>query len=61
MVVPPVSNWRFKCKVCGAEQSGYRDEQLSQTSSKCKICGGEMNGAPIIHRGPFPENPLKRY
>ena len=62
MLRPP--NYRWKCKKCGKEILGHKDEefrQLSGAQPKCQKCGGEMEGSPIIHGGPRQKHPFKKY
>lgn len=63
-VMIPILNYIWECKKCGEKLNSHQDEKLSQlgaVSPKCPKCGGEMIGNPIVHRGPFPENPFKKY
>lgn len=60
----PASNYIWKCKKCNEKLTGQQDEgfpHLGAVSPKCPKCGNEMMGSLIIHRGPFPENPFKKY
>jgi NAD-dependent SIR2 family protein deacetylase len=59
----PTSNYEWSCKDCGEKSHTHQDNELSQpnvVSPKCPKCYGEMAGKPIVHRGPFPENPFKK-
>ena len=60
----PTPNYKWKCKKCGKELTAHQDENISQgvtVAPKCPDCGNEMEGNPIVHEGPFPENPHKKY
>ena len=60
----PNPNTVWKCKVCGEEVRGHIDGEfphLTITPPKCPQCGGKMAGNPIVHQGPFLENPFKKY
>jgi len=59
----PTPNYIWECKKCGEKLTAHQDEELSAVPPKlkCKKCGGEMVGNLIIHRGPFPKNPFKKY
>lgn len=57
-------NYVWECKDCGESLSSHQDEEFPQFAAvppKCPKCGGEMQGRPIVHRGPRPENPLKKH
>lgn len=59
----PAPNYQWKCKNCGKEIFGHKDESptLNAVPQRCEECGGEMKGTPIVHRGPFPEHPNIKY
>jgi len=62
MLKPP--NYVWECKDCGESLHSHQDEEFSQFGAvppKCPKCGGEMRGRPMVHRGPVPENPFKKY
>lgn len=59
----PTVNYIWKCNQCGKDYPVYNDDEGSPFSSptlRCLECDGEMTGSPLMHRGPFPENPYRR-
>jgi NAD-dependent SIR2 family protein deacetylase len=59
-----IPNYIWKCSKCGEELDAHQDEEFPQLTvipPTCPKCGSEMVGNPIIHGGPFPENPFKKY
>ncbi len=60
----PTPNYIWECKGCGEKLTAHQDDKypkLCAIPPKCPKCGGEMVSNPIIHHGPFPENPFKKY
>jgi predicted RNA-binding Zn-ribbon protein involved in translation (DUF1610 family) len=60
----PTPNYIWECKACGKKLTAFYDEerpQLETVPPKCPKCGEEMVGNPAVRRGPFPENPFKKY
>lgn len=60
----PAPNYIWICENCGEKSTAHQDKkffQFNEVSRKCPKCGGKMVGNPIVHRGPFPESPYKKY
>jgi len=56
---PP--DYKWVCRICYEELWVDKDIALAQGSEKCPECGSEMVGSPIVHRGPIPDDPFKKY
>lgn len=60
MVYQP-SNSKWKCEKCGKEIDIHQIDNFYQLPPECPECKIKMSELVIIHRGPFPDNPFKKY